>query len=515
MKRSGLWGAALLVAVWATASPSAAGPDTTLLAAVSKGDVAAVRALVQQGADVNARQPDGTTPLHWATQIDDLAKATLLVKAGAKPNVVNRFGASPLSLAAASGNAEMLTLLLDAGADIAQAEAGLTDGQSLLMLAARTGNVPALTTLVKRGVDVNAVETRTGSSALMWAAVGNRRDAVRYLLEAGAEVDARSKQTSYPHTAAAVTNEKPEPGVSYVGQTVLPKGHWTAVMYAAREGAHDAALALAQGGASLDERDPVGSTALIFAIINGHYDVARMLVEQGANPDVADNTGMTPLYAAVDMHTLASTFGRPDLEPTVVAGAVDAVKMLLAHGANPDAALSNRILKRVHNAGDPRLGAGATPFMRAARAADLTLMKILIDGGANPKAVQKNGTTPIMLAAALGAERGGNNPLRGTEQDAVAAIQMCLDLGVDVNAVTTAGDTAVHSAIGSPVVIQLLASKGAKLDVKNKQSRTPLESAYRTREPHQESIALLRELTGDQTPPPPGPSLRDDDVENN
>ena len=164
----------------------------------------------------------------------------------------------------------------------------LPDGQTLLMLAARTGRVEAMKQLLRRGVNVNATEPRTGTSAVMWAAVADRGEAVRLLAEAGADLNARSTVTAYPHTPAAVVSDALEPGVSYVGQTVLPKGGWTPLMYAAREGAAGAIRALAEAGADLNAQDPDGTTALIFAIINGHADAAAALIEKGADPNVAD-----------------------------------------------------------------------------------------------------------------------------------------------------------------------------------------------------------------------------------
>ena len=137
------------------------------------------------------------------------------------------------------------------------------------------------------------------------------------------------------------------------------------------KGAVDAARALAESGANLDLTDPEGTTALIVAIINGHYDVAAVLVEKGANPNIADIKGMTPLYAAVDMHTIGDTFGRPYPPREVIDGSLEAARMLITGGANVNARLTAPILKRVYDAGDNRLGEGATPFMRAARKCDV------------------------------------------------------------------------------------------------------------------------------------------------
>jgi uncharacterized protein len=285
-----------------------------------------------------------------------------------------------------------------------------------------------------------------------------------------------------------------------VGQTVLPKGHWTALMYAARQGARAAVEALAEAGADLDATDPDGSTALALAVINGHADVVAFLLDKGANPNVADRTGMTPLYAAVDLHTMQLGFGRPDPPPSVVAGSVEMVRALLAHGANPNARLSSRILKRVYTAGDGKLGKGATPYMRAARAGDVALMKILLAAGADPALTQENGNGPLLLAAGL----GFRGPIGGTERMALEALAFSLEHGADINAVNTAGDTAVHIAAttnfaesgtseGSLAIVKFLVERGARLDTRNKQGRTALESVLRAREHSAAIAAYLRE----------------------
>jgi uncharacterized protein len=362
------------------------------------------------------------------------------------------------------------------------------------MLAARTGSVDSLKLLIARGDNVNAVERRDGTSALMWAVMANQAGAVQMLIASGADVNARSALTRYPHTPPAVIGDRLEEGVSYVGQTVLPKGGWTALMYAAREGAVASARVIAESGADLDVTDPDGTSALLFAIINGHYGVAEVLIQAGADLDLADKTGMTPLYAAVDMHTLGSTFGRPDPELTVIDGSVPAVKMLLDYGANPNATLRTRVLKRVYNAGDARLDEGATPFMRAARGGDVAVMRLLLQYGADPGLVQKNGNTPIMLAASISVS--SNYPDRGSEESAIQAITLCLERRLDVDGVNAAGDTAVHVAIASPSIVRFLAQHGARLDVKNKRGLTPLDAAMGNRGGDARTVALLRELTG-------------------
>ncbi len=477
----------------------AASPATPeLLAAVRTGDTAAVRALVRKHADVNAADVDGTTALHWAARADDQATAALLVSAGSDVNAANRYGATPLSIAARNGNAALLRLLIDAGARTGAADERLPDGQTLLMHAARTGNAAAVSVLIRQGADVNAHERRLGTTALTWAVTEDRAAAARVLLDAGANPNARSALTRYPHTPPAVVGDALEEGVSYVGQTVLPKGDWTPLMYAARQGALSAARVLIESRADLNLTDPDGTSALMFAIINGHYDVAELLLQRGADPNLPDRTGMTPLYAAVDMHTLAFTFGRPDLPHATVEATVEMIRTLLSYSADPNARLKTRILKRVYNAGDPRLGEGATPLMRAARGGDARVMRMLIDGGADPGLVQTNGNSLLILA--VGSDGRGRDG-EDAEADKLEAINVCFDVGVPVNAANAAGDTAAHLAAtsksASPKVLALLAQHGVKFDVKNKAGRTPLDAALRARDTAPEKIALLRRLTPD------------------
>jgi len=466
-----------------------------LVAAARSGDVKAIAALLPKRVELNLAEPDGTTALHWSVWGDNLPMAELLLRAGANPNAKNRYGITPVSLAASAGNAPMLGILLRAGADVKAADAALPDGQKLLMLAARTGSVEAVQALLSKGLDVNTTEPRTGTTALMWAALENRPFVVRALVKVGAHINAQSALTHFPHTPPAVVGDALEEGVSYVGQTPLPKGGWTALMYAAREGALEAAVALADSGADLNITDPDGTSALEFAVINGHFEVAKALIDKGADLNLADRAGMTPLYAAVDMHTLPSTFGRPDLTVAVREASVDMVRYLLAHKADANLPLKTRILKRVYNPGDPKLGEGATPFMRAARGGDALLMRILLDARADPGLVQKNKNTPIILAAGLHPKSGDNNPFHGTEATVIDAIQLCLDRGMDINAVNEAGDTAIFAAIGSPDVIRFLAERGARLDAKNRRGQTPLEAALRASDPSEQSVAVLRQLT--------------------
>src|SRR6185295_2738524 len=269
---------------------------------------------------------DGTTPLHVAVRANDLATVQRLLRAGADPSGANRYGITPLSLAAENANAEMIATLLKAGAD---AKANLPGGQTLLMTAARTGNPEAVKLLLDRGGNPNARETTNGETALMWAAAENHPEVVRVLASHGAELNARSLALQYKQDRFGLE------GV----QTILPKGNWTPLMYAAREGSLEAAKALAETGAELNLTDPDGYTAMILSIINGHYDTAAMLVEKGADPEIADSAGMAALYAAVDMNTPAEIYGNPPLKSNSRIPAIELMKVLLDHGVNPNAQL--------------------------------------------------------------------------------------------------------------------------------------------------------------------------------
>ena len=460
-----------------------------IVSAAKSGDVTAVRASL---ASVNSSEPDGTTALHWAARAGNLTIVQLLIEAKANVNAANRYGVTPLSLAVSAGNAPLVAMLLRAGADAKRAEASLPDGQRLLMLAARTGNVETIRALAGQ-LDVNAIEPRTGTTALMWAALEDRAFAVKALLQLGASVNARSTLTQWPHTPPAIIGDALEEGQSYIGQSQLPKGGWTALMYAAREGALDAAMALAEAGADLNITDPYGTSALGYAIINAHWDMAKALVDKGAGVNLADTTGMTPLYAAVDMHTLANTFGRPDLARHAMDGAADVIAYLLAHGADPNSRLKTRVHKRVYNPGDARLGEGSTPLMRAARGGDARVARMLLAAGADAKLSQKSKVNAVMLAAAVRGIAGNHNLDVGTEASAAEVIKLCLDRGVDVDEASEAGDTAVHAAVGSPTLIRLLAGRGARLDLKNRKGQTPLDAAL-AREPGDATVQLLREL---------------------
>ena len=468
----------------AEASPQ----SSMLIDAVKRGDRTAVRAALQQKADVNATAADGTTALIWAAQVNDVESARLLLAAGANARTANRYGMTPLQAAVISSGPELVAALLKAGAD---PNAALPEGETVLMTAARTGRVDVLTALIDGGARVDAQEKWFGETPLIWAAAEDHGDAVALLVRRGADVNGRGVRQNYRSRRN--------------GQSIMALGEWTPLMYAARENALDAGRALIAATANLDLVDPDGATAMVIAIINANYDFAKLLLEAGANPNIVETaSGMGPLYAAMDMHRLAVGHGRPNPHPSGALDAVDIARLLLEHKADPNAALKASTLQRQHTAGDATLGAGATPLMRAAKSGDIAMVNLLLASGADPLLTLPNKTTTIMLAAGLGWRNG--SPLapsydQGPPEEAVETIKVLKAAGVDINATNTAGDTALHAAVtgrASDVIIRGLLALGADPNALNKRGQTALQAAETGR--NKESLGAIIEILRAATP---------------
>ena len=468
MRWRGLWGAMALSALAAGLYAAAGAGDTRVAEAARNGDWGLVRSLIAGRADVNAPLADGMTALDLAVQADQAEAVELLLRAGADANATNRYGIAPLTLAATNGNAAIVETLLRAGANPNVAQ---PTGETVLMTAARTGDAASVKALLAHGADPNAREKTMGETAMMWAAAENHGDAIRMLVEFGADKNARS----------TVLHLTPFQWVtSGMVTTVLPRGGWTPLMYAARQNAAGAARALAEAGADLNATDPDGSTALVLAIVNAHFDLAAMLLDKGADPNVADESGMAALYAAVDMHTLGAMLSRPAPKLVDELDSLELIKRLLKHGADPNARLKKPVIGRHHDGGDASLGEGTTALMRAAKTTDIAVMNLLLEAGANPFLTQKDRSTVIMIAAGGGARAAAySTAFPVTDEGAIEAIKICLARGVDIDAYNLSGQTALHKAAarGANKLVQFLADNGAKLDMKDKRGRTPSDLA--------------------------------------
>ena len=472
--------------------------DTSSLVAdaVKSRDTAALRTLLQGGADVDRRQGDGATALHWAVYRDDLDATRLLLGAGAAVGIANDLGVTPLWLACNNGSAALVEALLHAGAD---PNAALPSGETPLMTAARTGNADAVRLLLDSGADVDAAEGAHGQTALMWAAAQRHPAVVRALLEHGASVHDRSRV--YPQVVSSAGNADPR-GVFEVLQ-----GGYTPLLFAARQGDPASARLLLAAGADVNDKAASGTSALVIAAHSGHGDLAALLLAAGAEPGAAD-AGYAALHAAV------------------LRGDEDLVHTLLAHGADPDAVLKRGTPARRVSA-DWTLRhdmIGATPFWLAARFREPEIMRVLAEHGADPL-VAKDGETAVTAAIQGGSNRGrfGIQPPdpEAERRRTLGAIALALDAGADVNARTGNGDTALHLAASRRLddVIGLLAERGAALDVRNARGQTPLGLAlagprglaalYDPDDANAGTVTLLRELGATDEGGPPAASSRD------
>jgi len=431
--------------------------------AVKNRDTASVRTLLKQHADPNSPDVDGTTPLIWAAHNGDSEIGKLLISAGANVKATNRYGVNALVEAATIGDVAMMEVLLKAGAD---PNATYGAGETPLMLAARTGNINAVKLLLDRGVNVNAADEFKGYTPLLFAATENQPEVARLLIEHGADVNAPSRRFEFGSLKEASGGALME----------RAEGGMTPLQYAAREGNVETGQVLIAAGANVNAPEPQHAfTPMLIAIYNGKYDFAALLMEH----DAKVNDGS--LYMAVElrnMDTYSNHPNPPETDRTLTA--TDIVKMLLARGADPNQVFDKKP-PQIQTQGTVVVPPGGTPFYRAVKAADLTVMRMLLDKGANAGLAIKNGGTPLMLAAGGGPARAQEEEVvdKAGRADPVEVIKMILDAGADINAVNDQQNTALHLAAlrGNDKVVQYLASRGAKLDVKNKQGKTPAEVA--------------------------------------
>jgi ankyrin repeat protein len=484
--------------------------DVRLAEAAKNGDVAAVRALLEQKADVNEPGPDGTAPLYWAIQSDDLATAQLLIRAGADVKTPNRFGITPIQIAVANGNIDMIRTLLDAGADPNSVDPA---NQTALISAVRSGELEAVRLLLDRGAKVDWVDPTYGQTALMFAVRETSPAIVDLLIKKGASINVRTRTGATPafrpanppgggsHGVGIVRSGLPERG----NRQPIP-GSMTPLLYAARDGKLEAVKLLVAAGADVNQVEANGISVLLMAIGNNRMDVARFLIEKGADLNHADWYGRTPLWQAVEVRNMDLDSGTYKNYVENREEILELVVMLLERGANPNA--RTKEVPPWRRTMLP-LGSlewvdfvGMTPFIYAARSADLKVMQLLLKHGADPNITPLAGTTALMAAA--GINWAVKQTYSESNDDFLKAVQFLYELGQDVNAVNSMGLRAIHGAAnrGSDDIIKFLVSKGAKLDVKDSEGRSPMDwaegvfLATHPPEPKPSSIALLKELTG-------------------
>jgi len=493
-------------AVCSLVAPAGAVTATSVAAAARANDVAQMRQLIKSGADVNAPAADGSTALLYATFDSNVEIIKTLLAAGADPNVANHFGVTPLLQASRYGDETAMEALLKGGADIGKAQ---REGETPLMAAARAGSVPAVKLLIKHGADPNATESLWDETALMWATAEGHLDVVDALLAAGADPNRKAR-------ASELTKRST--------RTDFPSGGFTAVMWAARNGDEALVRRLVQGGADLKLTNADGATATTLAIINDRFDLAAKLLDLGA--DANDGS----LYQAVEMHDATTDWRAKDgsrlrADHPNKLTALDLIRVLLDHGADPNKPYQ----AQMHSTSmccDTH--ANGTAFYRAAIAADVETLKLMVAKGADlewaPKAVEKGprdafgpnntGKTPLMVAMDGGKgvgmaggpgdiREGAEAPFREiSDRKPLDAMQALIDAGANVNAKTPAGDSALHIAAfaGKLDVVRLLAKNGADLNLKDGAGLTALQVVEKQppRPPPPTSGALAGEKQGAQ-----------------
>lgn len=460
-----------------TVASAVTAADSLLLEAVRNQDQQKIGALLSQHADVNVRSNDGSTALLWAAHWGDVKTTDLLLRAGGDPNAANDFRMTPLSQACVNGNAALVGLLLKAGAN---PNTPIATGETPLMTCAKTGGAEAVRALIARDAAVNAKEPVQNQTALMWAAAERHPSVVKMLIDAKADLQARSKRGfTALHFAAREGDQESTRlllaagvGVNILAQPESPaKGKAEDATEPVPGGAAAVGgAAVARGGGT--NAAAGGYTPLLVATVRGQVELALFLIDQGADPNVAD-AGFTPLHWAVatwENGTSNPVYGFED----PMSGIPDRqdklklVKTLLAHGADPNA----RMKRRPPLAGGYTDAAGATPFLLASSVDDVEMMRILQAGGANPKLVTATNATPIMAATGL-------NHLVGesavTEAQAIETVKYLLDLGMDPKGSTTLGENALFGPAyrGWNTLLAQLIDLGVDVNAVSKAGITP------------------------------------------
>ncbi|MGP0076676.1 MAG: ankyrin repeat domain-containing protein [Bryobacteraceae bacterium] len=454
--------------------------EAKIAAAARDGERSAAIALIRSGSqDPNAKLPDGTSALHWAVRSDDLEIVSLLIHAKADVNAADPHGITPLALACANANVEIVRKLMAAGAN-----PNLTDvaGVTPLMVAVRRPQPEIVRLLLDAGAQVDARDNEARQTALMASVRANNEAAVRLLLDHGADVNAATRVGKKParrppgagggsHGLGIVRSGWPDRGY----QEATPGG-MTPLLYAARDGRTEIARMLITAGAKVDTPDANKIAPLLMTITNNQPDAADLLIENGADINTSDFWGRTPLWAAVEMRDIEySRNGEHNVDRDRM---LQLIRTLLDRGANPNARTAEVPPTRRYLLGLGDLSwvdfTGQTPFLRAALSGDLAVMKLLLEKGADPNTPTASGTTALMAAA------GVNWVVAQTFTEDLAtqleAVKLCLEKGADVNAANSMGLTAVFGAAnrGADDLLAFLVEHGARLDVKDKEGRTPM-----------------------------------------
>ena len=421
--------------------------DSSVADAMEKQDWKLVVVELGKGADVSVAQPDGMTALHWSVFHGDLKISRYLMERGAAADAKTAYDVTPLSLACELGHAEIVGKMLELYPEL-DLESKRLSGETPLLLAAKNGNAKLVRSLIDAGAKVDA-KIGKDQNALMWAAEAGNVEAVDELLKAGAD---------FKHAT----------GLGF-----------TPLLFAARQGNTDCVMRL------LDEKIDVnatmkvkksngrkprsGTSALILAIESGHFELALKLIDKGADPN-DQRCGLAPLHLITMVRKTEcgeSALGDPPPRTTGSVNSLDFVRALVKLGAD-----INLQLRKGKSPRKCKLNTkGMTPFIYASRSADIELMKLFLELGADPILTNADGCTALMAAAGVGVIAVGEEP--GTEEEVDQAIEMLVELGIDINTVDKNGETAMHGAAYRcfPSAVRKLAELGADPEIWNKKNK--------------------------------------------
>jgi ankyrin repeat protein len=437
--------------------------ELTLVDAIERKQWSDVDRIINRSSDELSKQltyvqPDGMTALHWAVFHQKSELVGKLLLAGIECDVATKYGISPLTIACTQGADEIAKQLLDANADENYRLAG---DETLLMLAARQGNPNTVRHLLDHGAKLNEGDQK-GQTALMWAASAGNDQALQVLIDRGADVN-----------------------------TSLKSG-FTAMMFAARDGKMNCVHRLLDAGVDIqsvfsDSKDQgrgprSGMSALMMAVESGHFELALDLIERGADPN-DDRSGFTPLHAITWVRKTKSgddVEGDPAPRGSGSLSSLDFVRKLIAAGADV-----NFAIRKASPPGRGKLHMqGATPLLLASKTADLPLIKLLIEHGADAHCQNANKTTVVLAAAGIGTTSVDEEP--GTSSEVIETLEFYNSLGLTMNDIDKNQESVMHGASyrSYPAVVEWLAAHGATPDVWNHENKlgwTPFEIAKGSR----------------------------------